>query len=403
MRIFYGWIIVAVGIVISCVGMGTLMSLGVFLQPITQDTGWSRTGISATATLNFLAMGFGSFLWGALSDRFGSRVVVFCGGLVLGFGLAAASQVGTLVAFQVIYGLSVGLAVGAFFVPLTALTTRWFTRHRSLAVSLVSAGLALGSTLIAPLSRWIMLSHDWRYALLVLAAMAIAIILPAAMLLREPPEAPGEVSAMSGAAASMTVGQALRTPQFAAIAGAFFMCCAAHSGPIFHMVSYAADCGVPAMAAATVFGVAGLSALSGRIICGIVADRTGAKQTLVAGLALQALAVSLYLFTSSLGSFYAVAALFGFAYGGVMPLYAILVREYFPANIMGSVFGVVAMVSTLGMALGPPLGGFLFDRFGGYVWLYVGSMGFAIAAAAIAVMVRPPQLAPIVQMSPTAA
>src|SRR5580658_9730668 len=400
MKIYYGWIIVAVGIVVSCIGMGTMMSLGVFLQPITQDTSWSRTGVSAVSTLNFLAMGFGSFLWGSLSDRFGSRIVVLCGGLILSAGLAAASQVGTLLAFQVIYGVSVGLAIGAFFVPLTALTTRWFTRHRSLAVSLVSAGLALGTTLIAPLSRWIMMTHDWRYALLVLAAMALAIILPAALLLREPPEVPRETSATSGATpASMTVAEALRTPQFAAIAGAFFMCCAAHSGPIFHMVSYAADCGVSAMAAATVFSVAGLSAMSGRIVCGIVADRTGAKQTLVAGLALQALAVSLYLFTSSLGSFYAVAALFGFAYGGVMPLYAILVREYFPADIMGSVFGVVAMVSTFGMALGPPLGGFLFDRFGGYVWLYTGSMGFAVAATAIAVIVRPPRVGRAAQLS----
>jgi MFS family permease len=172
MKIFYGWVIVGVGIIVSCVGMGTMMSLGVYLQPITQDTGWSRTGISATATLNFLAMGFGSFLWGAISDRFGSRIVVLFGGLILGAGLAAASQAGTLLAFQIIYGVSVGLAVGAFFVPLTAITTRWFTRHRSLAVALVSAGLALGSTLIAPLSRWIMLTHDWRYALLVLAAIA---------------------------------------------------------------------------------------------------------------------------------------------------------------------------------------------------------------------------------------
>src|SRR5579862_8818633 len=135
MKIFYGWIIVAVGIVVSCVGMGTLMSLGVYMQPIAQDTGWSRTGISATATLNFLAMGFGSFLWGALSDRFGSRLVVLCGGFILGAGLAAASQAGTLLEFQLIHGLSVGLAVGAFFVPLTAMTARWFTRHRSLAVA----------------------------------------------------------------------------------------------------------------------------------------------------------------------------------------------------------------------------------------------------------------------------
>jgi MFS family permease len=157
------------------------------------------------------------------------------------------------------------------------------------------------------------------------------------------------------------------------------------------------------MAATTVFGVAGLAALSGRVICGLTADRIGAKRVLIAGLALQAVAVSLYLFTRDIASFYAVAALFGFSYGGVMPLYAILVREYFPAAIMGSVFGVVAMVSTLGMALGPVAGGWLFDTFGTYAWLYIGSFGIGLGAAAIAFTVRPPLLAPMAQPSPSAA
>ena len=142
--------------------------------------------------------------------------------------------------------------------------------------------------------------------------------------------------------------EVLRTPQFASIALTHFACCAAHSGPIFHMVSYAMDCGVPSMAAATVFGVAGLASLSGRIVCGLVADRVGAKRTLITGLAVQALAVSLYLVTQGATGFYALAALFGLSYGGVMPLYAILVREYFGAKIMGTAFGAVVMVSHSG-------------------------------------------------------
>src|SRR5271165_6085774 len=151
MKIFYGWIIVGVGLVITCVGMGTMMSLGVFLEPISQAMGWSRTGISVVATLNFLSMGIGSFLWGALSDRFGTRIVVLCGGILLGTGLAAASQSATLIEFQIVFGVSVGLAAGSFYVPLTALATRWFSENRSLAVALVSAGLGLGSAFIAPL------------------------------------------------------------------------------------------------------------------------------------------------------------------------------------------------------------------------------------------------------------
>jgi len=404
MKIFYGWVIVGAGLAVTCVGMGTMMSLSVFLQPVSQAMGWSRTGISTAALLNFLAMGIGSFLWGALSDRFGTRAVVLCGGVLLGIGLAAASQSATLLEFQIVFGLSVGLAAGSFYVPLTALTARWFTQHRSLAVALVSAGLAMGSAVIAPLARWIILNHDWRYALLVLAAIAWSVILPAALLLRPPPVTqPASGAAIGAGVRDMSLAKALRTPQFAAIALAFFMCCTAHSGPIFHMVTYAVDCGVPDMAAATVFGVAGLGALSGRILCGLIADRVGAKRTLVAGLAVQAAAVGLYLAAHDLVSFYAVAALFGFSYGGVMPLYAILVREYFPAAIMGSVFGVAILVSTLGMSIGPWAGGWLFDTFGSYAWMYVASFGIGLGAVAIAFTIRPPRLRLAPRLSPSAA
>src|SRR2546422_7349931 len=188
----------------------------------------------------------------------------------------------------------------------------------------------------------------------------------------------------------LTVAQALRTPQFAAIALTYFACCAAHSGPIFHMVTHAIDHGVPAMAAATVLSVASLASLSGKIVCGLVADRVGATRTLVAGLALQAVAVSLYVFTRDLASFYALAVMFGFAYGGVMPLYAILVPEYFGARIMGTTFGAVALVSTLGMALGPWAGGWLYDAFGSYFWLFIGSFGIRPRALALAGALRPP-------------
>src|SRR5881628_434921 len=157
------------------------------------------------------------------------------------------------------------------------------------------------------------------------------------------------------------------------------------------MVSNAIDHGVPAMAAATVLSVASLASLSGKIICGLVADRVGAKRTLVAGLALQAVAVSLYLFTRDLTGFYAVALVFGFAYGGVMPLYAILVREYFGERIMGSAFGAVAFVSTLGMALGPWAGGWLYDAFGSYAWLFIGSAAIGLGAVAIALTFKSPR------------
>jgi MFS family permease len=392
MRFFYGWVIVAVGIVVGCVGMGGVMSLGVFLQPMADSLGWSRAGISMASTLAFLWMGVGGFLWGWLYDRYGARVVVLFGGLLQGLGLAMASQAQSLPVFLAVYGTAAGLSAGAVYVPLTAATASWFVRHRSLAVSLVSAGLALGTTLVAPLARWLIIAHDWRFAMLTLGCIAWAVILPAALLLRPAPTAAGRAvnpPAAGVGQADMTVGQALKTSVFWILSLANFACCAAHSGPIFHMVSYAAYCGVAPLTAATVLGAAGLAALSGRIICGLLADRVGAKRTLVTCLVLQSGAISLYGLAHSLDTLYVVSAVFGFSYGGAMPLYAILVREYFPAGIMGSVFGVVAMIAAFGMALGPPVGGWLFDTFGGYGWLYVGSSAIGITAALMAMTVRP--------------
>ena len=405
MKVFYGWVIVGVGIVVTCVGFGAMATLSVFLQPMAASMGWSRTGVATAALLNFLCMGVGAFMWGALSDRYGTRTVVVCGGAVLGLGMVAASQAQSLLQFQLLFGTIVGVAAGAFYAPMTATTTRWFTRNRSLAVALVSAGLSFGSTLMAPLARWLITTYDWRTAMLVLGDLVWLIVIPAAFLVRNPPvgatPATPATTAVNGR--ELTIGEVMRTPQFAAIALTHFACCAAHSGPIFHMVTHAIDRGVSAMAAATVLSAAGLASLSGKIVCGLFADRVGAKRTLVVGLALQAAAISLYLFTGSLGSFYALALMFGFAYGGVMPLYAILVREYFGARIMGAAFGAVSVAATLGMALGPWLGGALYDSLGSYAWMFIGSSAIGLGAVVIALTFRPPRAlgAPLLAARPS--
>jgi MFS family permease len=134
-----------------------------------------------------------------------------------------------------------------------------------------------------------------------------------------------------------------------------------------------------------------VGSLIGKVGCGLVADRIGAKRMLLMGLALQAVSISLYTVTRELTAFYALALMFGFAYGGVMPLYAIVVREYFGARIMGTTFGAVGFVATLGMALGPVAGGWLYDTFGSYFWLYLGSFGIGMGAVAIALTFRPPR------------
>ncbi len=392
MKLHYGWVVVAAGALMGCVAIGSVFSLAVFLQPMSATTGWSRTGISGAMTIVFLTMGVGSFGWGALSDRFGPRVVVLAGGLLLGLGLALASRATSLLEFQLVYGIMVGGASGAVFVPTIATVTGWFDKHRSLAVSLVSAGMGVAPMTISPFASWLMTTYDWRTAQFCVAILAWALLVPTSFLVRRaPPQAvsPSGVSQSGAGDPGMTVGQALRSPQFIVLGATYFACCATHSGPIFHTVSYAIACGLPPLAAVTIYSAEGLAGLGGRLVFGLAGDRYGAKHTLIVGLLIQATAAGAYFFVRQLDQFYAVALVFGLAYGGVMPLYAVIAREYFPMRIMGTVFGAAAMVSSLGMALGPAIGGWIYDSTGGYGWLYIGSFGMGLGAAAIALTFPP--------------
>jgi MFS family permease len=399
MKLSYGWVVVGAGMLLTCVGIGAMLSLAVFLQPIAADTGWSRSGISTAATLDFLCMGAATFMWGAMSDRFGPRIVVLSGSVLLGIGLVTASRAATLLEFQLLFGVLIGVAAGSFYAPMMAAATSWLEHRRNLAAALVSAGMGIGSMTVSPFAGWLLGPYDWRTAMLIIGAAAWMLTIPVALLVRRPPEAAraGDAGRAASAVARdypLTARQAFLTPQFVAIALAHFACCAAHSGPIFHMVTYATICGLAPMLAVSVFGLAGLAGLGGRIGLGMVADRIGAKPVLVAGLFVQALSVGAYLFVSTLGEFYALSVIFGLAYGGVMPLYAVLVRDNFGPRIMGATFGAVSMFGSLGMALGPWAGGFAFDTYGSYAWLYIGSFSIGLAAVAVALTFSPVRFPP---------
>ncbi|WP_242108950.1 MFS transporter [Luteimonas aquatica] len=382
------WPLVAAGALMGCVAVGVVFSLAVLLQPMSTATGWSRAGLSSAMTLAFLSMGVAGFGWGMLSDRYGPRVVVMVGALLLGLACVLASHAGSLLQFQLAYGVLMGVAAASFFAPVIATTVASFERRRSLAVSLVSAGMGLAPMTMSPLVAWLLTTHDWRTTLQIVGVLAWALTLPAVWFVRA---APGTAAAPGGEGASvatggMSAGRALRSKPFIVLALTYFACCAAHSGPIFHTVSYAVGCGLSVTAAVTIYSMEGAAGLGGRLLFGVLGDRFGAKPVLVAGLLVQAFAAVSYLSVSQLDGFYAVALVFGMAYGGTMPLYASLARDAFEPRILGTVLGGATLFSSLGMALGPLVGGWLFDRYGSYTWLYVGSLMVGLGAAAIALL-----------------
>jgi MFS family permease len=392
----YRWVIVALGGLMGCVALGAMFSLAVFLTPMSEESGWSRAGISFAMTINFIVMAFGSFAWGAASDRWGARVVTLCGAVLLGAALVLASRAVSLPAFQLTYGILIGLAASAFFAPMIATVTGWFETRRNLAVSLVSAGMGMAPLTLSPLASWLITHYGWRSALFYLGVLAWALLIPAALFVRRPPVA----AAAAGPGAAPTraapgeVSRALTSTPFLVLGFTFALCCMAHSGPIFHVVSYAMYCGIGAMAAVSIYSVEGLAGLGGRVLIGLLADRFGAKRLLVVTLAVQAIAIAAYLNVNELSEFYALAVIFGVAYGGGMPLYASIARDYFGQHIMGTVFGAATMLSSLGMALGPVAGGWVFDNFHSYAWLYIASAAVAVGAVLIALCFPRPQPQP---------
>ena len=382
LRTHYRWIIVAAGGVLGCVAIGGLFSLPVLLRPIAQDTGWSTTGISSAMTFAFIALAVGSIVWGNLSDRVGPRLIVLAGSLLLTAGLALASLATSLVAFQLLFGALVGVSAAAIFAPMMACVTGWFDTRRSLAVSLVSAGMGMAPMTMSPLVAWLVQGHDWRTTLQIVAAVVAVIMVPVSLLVRRPPALAPAVASTPGTAPepALSVGQALRSAPFAILVLTSFLSCATHSGPIFHTVSYAVTCGIPLMAAVSIYSLEGLAGMGGRLVFGLLGDRFGAARVLVLALRAQAIVARGYVYARQLGSLYTVAALFGFMYAGVMPLFAVIARENFPLRMMGTVIGGTTMASSLGMALGPVVGGLIYDTFTSYAWLFIGAFALGIGA-----------------------
>jgi len=379
------WPLVAAGAVLGCVGVGVIFALAVLLGPMSAATGWSRGALSSAMTLAFLSMGVGGFVWGTLSDRIGPRKVVLVGALLLGLACVLASRSTILWQFQLTYGVLMGVAVSSFFAPVIAATASSFEKRRNIAISLVSAGVGVAPMTMSPLVAWLVIHYDWRQTLLIVGLIAWALTLPAVWFVRASP-IPEDTSVHETAGGTMgSAGQVLRSRAFIVLALTYFACCAAHSGPIFHTVSYAVGCGLAVTTAVTIYSMEGAAGLGGRILFGLLADKFGAKPVLVAGLLIQAVAAVSYLGVSQLDGFYGVAIVFGMAYGGTMPLYASLAREAFGPQILGFVIGAAGILSALGMALGPLLGGWIFDRYGSYTWMYIGSMAVGLGAAAIAV------------------
>lgn len=393
-RVFYGWVIVAVGALAGAATFGVVQTFSVFLPPLQQELGASRAALSLAFSVNMLVFGASSVLGGALVDRYGTRRLAAAGGMLFGLGMLLAAGSGSAGQLILTFGGIAGSGIGGLHGPLQYLTARWFDRRKGLALGILPAGASLGTVVLSPLAEALIRWRGWRMTFVVLGLVAAAAILSAVPLLVESPEAFGlrpdgapaaNPSAPASAPSPWTNRAALRTPAFWTLLGTWYCCCTSHSGPLVHVAAHARDVGAGARWAAGMLSAFGASSFAGRIGLGVLADRIGGRPTLIGSLAAQSLLVIAFGGTRQPWALMLLFVAFGVAYGGVFAQYPVILREYFGATRVGAVYGAAMGVNALAMASGPFLAGLVHDVTGTYqvpFWVS-GTLGLAGAFLAV--------------------
>jgi MFS family permease len=361
----YAWFRLAAATLLSTIGGVGMWSVVVALPSVQADFSAERGAASLPFTAVMMGFGLGSVLMGKLADRVGIVPPVLIGGTSLGLGFVLASMSHNLWQFTACYGILIGLfGSAATFVPLIADTSRWFEKRRGIAVALCASGNYLAGAAWPTLIEAMIRAHGWRVTHLTIGVLCFATMVPLAALLRGPAprrRAGTPVPAAERRAINLPLG-----PLQALLSLAGLACCVAMAMPQVHIVAYCGDLGYGPARGAQMLSLMLAFGIVSRVVSGFIADRFGGVATLLIGSAAQMVALGLYLWFDSLTSLYVVSALFGLFQGGLIPSYAIIVRESFPASQAGGRVGVIMMMTLVGMALGGWMSGAIFDLTGSY-------------------------------------
>ncbi|MBI3372027.1 MAG: MFS transporter [Betaproteobacteria bacterium] len=383
----YAWARLIASLALMTLGGAGMYAVSVALPPVQAEFGVTRSGASLPYTLTMIGFGFGGILMGRLSDRFGVMVPVLIGAVALGLGFVAAGSAQSILQFSLAQGLLIGfLGSSATFVPLVADTSLWFTRRRGIAVAICASGNYMAGAIWPPVMQYFFDTVCWRQTYIGMGLFCIAAMLPLALVLRRHPPAIAAAAVTSHAAhgSAQPLGFSPGSLQ-ALLCVAGLACCVAMSMPQVHIVAYCGDLGFAAARGAEMLSVMLGFGIISRLASGWICDHIGGLRTLLLGSALQGIALALFIPFNGLTSLYVVSALFGLFQGGIVPSYAIIVREYFTPREAGARVGTVLMATLFGMALGGWLSGVIFDLTGSYRAAFIHGIGWNLLNMTIAV------------------
>ena len=396
----YAWWRLVATLGLMTVGSSAMYVVAVVLPAVQAEFAVGRSEASVPYTLLMIGFGFGGILMGRLADRFGVTVPLFIGAAGLGLGFLAAAFSPNIWLFALAHGIGLGLfGCSATFAPLVADTSLWFVRRRGIAVGICASGNYLAGAVWPPIVQHLVETQGWRTAYGVLAVVCAVTLPLLALVLR--PRPPAAVAGAGGAAGAPGGGAAVgndslaqaqrsgrpfglspgRAQALLCVAG--LACCVAMSMPQVHIVAYCGDLGYGAARGAQMLSLMLAFGIASRLISGLICDRIGGLRTLLLGSVLQGVALLLFIPFDSMTSLFIISALFGLFQGGIVPSYAIIVREYFPPAEAGARVGTVLMFTMLGMALGGWLSGQVFDWTGSYTAAFVNGVGWNLLNLAI--------------------
>ena len=379
----FAWTRLAVTLALMTIGSSAMYVVSVVLPAVQAEFGVARADASLPYTMLMIGFGVGGIAMGKLADRFGVMVTVMLGSVGLGAGFVAAASSSSLFGFALAHGLLLGaFGSAATFAPLIADASLWFVRRRGIAVAIAASGNYLAGAVWPPIVQHFVETVGWRPTYIGLGIFC-ALTMPLLALLMRPrppaavaaPRQPGTHSSAAATPSTRPFGLSLNQAQ-ALLCVAGVACCVAMSMPQVHIVAYCADLGYGAARGAEMLSLMLACGIASRIVSGLICDRIGGLRTLLLGSVLQGIALLLFIPFDGLVSLYLISALFGLFQGGIVPSYAIIVREHFPAAEAGARVGTVLMATLLGMALGGWMSGKVFDLTGSYHAAFVNGIGW---------------------------
>ena len=383
----YGWIVIAACTILMMAGLGIYYSFSVFFSSLQAEFGWTRAQTASVFSLYLVFSGIFSIAAGRALDRLGPRVVVVVMGLATGLSLVLMSGIHTAFELYIYYSVLLSLGTGPVYIIAMGTASQWFVRKRGTAVGIVGAGSALGTVILSPIGAWLITAYSWRQAYLVIGLLAVAVMLPAGLLLKKPPFAPDRVSAagLSGESAPRTAPFSTMKITAATSFQIFFIIWFCYSFCLHlvmgHLVPKAEDLGMDRISAAATMSVLTATVIPCRLFSGIIADRIDRKTFFVIMALLHILVMAWATFACRPWMVFVFAGLYGFVYGAIDPPVIALVGDAFGAANIGSIMGLLMVAWGLGSAIGPYFGGLVFDLTGSYSPAFiVGGLSMGLAA-----------------------